>query len=47
MTFAHPLDEIAAETAISDRDPAREGVPSFREKRKPRFHAALESRETQ
>lgn len=47
MTFAHALDEIAAKTAISDHHPdAREGVASFREKRKPRFNAALEKRET-
>ena len=38
MPFVHALDDIAARTAISDHHPdAREGVASFREKRKPNF----------
>ena len=43
MTFTHALDDIAAKTAISDHHAdAREGVAAFREKRKPRFNAALD-----
>lgn len=42
MTFAQALDEIAAKTAISDHHPdAREGIASFREKRKPEFNKDL------
>ena len=43
MSFAQALDDIAANTAISDHHPdAREGIAAFREKRAPKFNAWLE-----
>jgi 2-(1,2-epoxy-1,2-dihydrophenyl)acetyl-CoA isomerase len=45
MTWAQSLDEIAAKTAIGDHHPdSREGIAAFREKRKPKFNAWLETR---
>jgi len=46
MSFAHALDDIATKTAISDHHPdAREGIASFREKRKPVFNQGLRERQ--
>ncbi len=43
--FAHACEDIALRTGITDHHPdAREGARSFREKRSPRFNAALEGR---
>jgi 2-(1,2-epoxy-1,2-dihydrophenyl)acetyl-CoA isomerase len=41
--FAHACEDIALRTAITDHHPdAAEGAASFREKRAPRFNAALD-----
>jgi 2-(1,2-epoxy-1,2-dihydrophenyl)acetyl-CoA isomerase len=43
LTLEQAMDEIAAKTAFSDHHPdAREGIASFREKRRPRFNRWIE-----